>query len=207
MNVALTIRTARPEDVNLAVPMLRASMGGLANYLFDNPRRSLDEYLFIMYRSDGHRFSWRYSFVAEADGRPVGYLLSYPGRELNALQLKFLRQSPSLFGWADTLRLVGRMLPLLNAPEAESDEYYVSNVGVLPEYRSRGYGAQLMGFAEERARAERLGKCSLAVDETNAEAIRLYQKLGYEIVFTRRFKGRLAQKESGYHRMLKLLPA
>lgn len=205
--MALTIRTARPEDVNLAVPMLRASMGGLANYLFDNPRRSLDEYLFIMYQADGHRFSWRYSFVAEADGRPVGYLLSYPGRELNALQLKFLRQSPSLFGWADTLRLVGRMLPLLNAPEAESDEYYVSNVGVLPEYRGRGYGAQLMGFAEERARAERLGKCSLAVDETNAEAIRLYQKLGYKIVFTRRFKGRLAQKESGYHRMLKLLPA
>lgn len=205
--MALVIRSARPEDVDLAVPMLRASMGGLANYLFDDQRRSLDEYLFIMYRADGHRFSWRYSFVAEADGRPVGYLLSYPGRDLNELQIRFLRKSPSLFGWGDTLRMVRRMLPLLDAPEAERDEYYISNVGVLPEYRSRGYGSQLMSFAEERARAERLEKCSLAVDETNVDAIRLYQKLGYRIVFTRRFKGRLAQKESGYHRMLKLLPA
>jgi ribosomal protein S18 acetylase RimI-like enzyme len=100
-----------------------------------------------------------------------------------------------------------RTLPLLNAPEAERDEYYISNVGVLPEYRGRGLGRQIMGFAEERARAADLGKCSLAVDETNSGAIRFYERLGYKIVFTRRFSGRLAQRESGYHRMLKLLPA
>lgn len=207
MNVSVLIRAARPDDVDLAVPMLRASMGGLANYLFDDPRRTLDEYLAGMYKLDGHRFSWTVSFVAEDDGKAVGYLLCYPGRDLSGLQAAFLRKFPGLFGWGDTLRLIRRALPLLNAPEAEADEFYVSNVGVLSEFRNHACGARLMAFAEARARLAQLMKCSLAVDETNTSAIRLYERLGYQIVFTRRFRGRLAEKESGYHRMVKLLAA
>ena len=205
--MSLSIRAARPDDLNVAVPMLRASMGGLANYLFDDPHRTLDQYLADVYKVKGHRFSWTVSFVAEMNAEGVGYLLCYPGRELNGLQIAFLRKFPSLFGWGDTLRLIRRTWPLLNAPEADHDEFYISNVGVLPEFRGRGYGEQLMAFAEGQARAARLTKCSLAVDETNADAIRLYQRLGYQIVFTRRFKGRLAELESGYHRMVKSLPA
>jgi ribosomal protein S18 acetylase RimI-like enzyme len=207
VDVSLSIRAARPDDLNVAVPMLRASMGGLANYLFDDPHRTPDQYLAVVFRVEGHRFSWTVSFVAEMNAEAVGYLLCYPGRELNGLQIAFLRKFPSLFGWGDTLRLIRRTWPLLNAPEAEQDEFYISNVGVLPEFRNLGYGAQLMAFAEGKARAARLAKCSLAVDETNTDAIRLYQRLGYQIVFTRRFKGRLAEQESGYHRMVKSLPA
>ncbi|HEY2979830.1 MAG TPA: GNAT family N-acetyltransferase [Anaerolineales bacterium] len=205
--MSLEIRAARPDDVDVAVPMLRASMGGLANYLFDDPRRTLDEYLAGMYQAAGHRFSWTVSFVAEQEGKAVGYLLSYPGRALNGLQLAFLRKFPGLFGWGDTLRLLRRTLPLLNAPEAESDEYYVSNIGVVPQLRNLEHGTHLMAFAESRARLARLMKCSLAVDETNTDAIRLYERLGYRIVFTRRFSGQLAEKESGYHRMVKPLTA
>lgn len=185
--------------------MLRASMGGLANYLFDDPRRTLDEYLGRMYKKDGHRFSWSHSFIGEQDDRAVGYLLCYPGYQMNGLQTAFLRKFRSCFGWGDTLRLIVRTLPLLSAPETERDEFYISNLGVLPEFRSRTYGAQLMSFAEQQARLARLAKCSLAVDITNINAIRLYERLGYKIVFTQRFKGRLAEKESGYHRMLKPL--
>jgi ribosomal protein S18 acetylase RimI-like enzyme len=204
--VNLTIRPARPDDSDLAVAMLRSSMGGLANYLFDGARCPMDEYLSGMYQLDGHRFSWSLSFIGEARGEAVGFLLSYPGRDLNALQIQFLRRFPSRFGWRDTLRLVLRSLPLLDAPEARADEYYVSNLGVRSELRGRGYGAQLMSFAEAQARRAGLARCSLAVDLSNRDAIRLYERLGYKIVFTRQFKGKLAEKESGYHRMLKHLP-
>jgi ribosomal protein S18 acetylase RimI-like enzyme len=205
--VNLTVRPARPADADLAVAMLRASMGGLANYLFDGARRPMNEYLSGMYTLSGHRFSWSYSHVGENQGEAVGLLLCYPGRDLGRLQLAFLRRFPSRFGWADTLRLVLRSLPLLNAPEALADEYYVSNLSVRPELRRRSFGAQLMSFAEQQARKAGLSKCALAVDIANRDAIRLYERLGYTIVFTMHFKGRLAQKESGYHRMVKHLSA
>ena len=203
--MTLTIRPARADDVDLAVPMLRASMGGLGNYLFHDPARAPEQYLADAFRAAGHRFSWSVSFVAELDQEPAGYLLAYPGRRLDALQVAFLLRFPSLFGWPETWRLLRRALPLLNAPEARRDEYYISNIGVLERFRGRGVGAQLMAFAEEQARAAKLPKCALAVDVTNLDAIRLYERLGFRIVFTRHFTGKLAAQESGYHRMVKLL--
>jgi hypothetical protein len=98
---ALTIRPARPEDVDVAVPVLRDSMGGLADYLYSgDPRRSVDRYLARMFQIGGHRFSWNRSFIAEADGRSAGMLLSYPGREINALQLAFILRLPELYRWS-----------------------------------------------------------------------------------------------------------
>lgn len=203
---ALVIRPARPEDEELAVAVLRSSMGGLADYLYSgDPRRPVEEYIGAMYRMGGHRFSWDLSFTGEAEGKPVGFLLSYPGRRLNGLQLALIAKLPALYGWSSALHVIGRLLPLVNAPEAAADEYYISNVGVLPEYQGRSYGTQLMNFAEAQARAAGLFKCSLSVDEHNEGAVRLYQRLGYKIVFSKHFEGRVAEQESGYHRMVKEL--
>lgn len=204
----LVIRSARPEDETLAVAVLRSSMGGLADYLYSgDARRSVEEYIGAMYRMGGHRFSWELSFTGEADGKPAGFLLSYPGRLLNGLQLALVSKLPALYGWAGALRVIGRLLPLVNAPEAEADEYYISNVGVLTEYQGRSYGTQLMSFAETKAREAGLSKCSLSVDEHNDGAIRLYERLGYKIVFDKHFKGEVARQESGYYRMVKELTA
>ena len=205
--MTLKIRAARVSDADLAVPMLRASMGGLGNYLFEDSKRTPEQYLGKLYRTGGHRFSWSVSFVGEIENQPAGYLLSYPGRRLAPLQMAFFWRFPSLFSWAETARLLRRSWRLLNAPEAAGDEYYISNVGVLPEFRSRGFGGELMAFAEQHARRARLTKCALAVDVTNLEAIRLYRRLGYQIVYTMQFTGKLAEQESGYHRMVKHLAA
>lgn len=202
----LAIRSARPEDETLAVAVLRSSMGGLADYLYSgDARRSVEEYIGAMYRMGGHRFSWELSFTGEADGEPVGFLLSYPGRLLNGLQLALIAKLPALYGWPGALRVIGRLLPLVNAPEAEADEYYISNVGILPEHQGRSYGTQLMNFAETKAREAGLSKCSLSVDEHNDRAVRLYEWLGYKIVFDKHFRGKVAKQESGYYRMVKEL--
>ncbi len=200
---ALTIRPARPEDVDVASHVLHDSMGGLADYLYSgDPRHSVDRYLARMFQIGGHRFSWDRSFIAEADGRPVGMLLSYPGGELNRLQLAFILRLPELYRWSAP-HVLWRAAGLLNAPETDADEYYVSNIGILPEFQNRGFGAELMAFAEDQARAARLPKCGLAVDEDNRGAVRFYERLGYKIVFSKTFSGKMARYESGYHRMVK----
>jgi ribosomal protein S18 acetylase RimI-like enzyme len=202
----LTFRPARPTDVDVAVPVLHSSMGGLADYLYSgDPRHPVDAYLARMFQMAGHRFSWDVSFIAEVDGRAVGMLLSYPGRDINRLQFAFLLNLPHLYGWIGALRVLWRVIPLTNAPETDTDEYYVSNIGILPEFQSRGYGAELMALAEQKTREAGLPKCALAVDEENHGAIRFYERLGYKIIYSKTFTGNMARHESGYHRLAKLL--
>jgi ribosomal protein S18 acetylase RimI-like enzyme len=43
----------------------------------------------------------------------------------------------------------------------------------------------------------------LIVNQHNEKAVRFYQGLGYAIVCSGKFKGRLAETEGGYHRMVK----
>jgi len=43
------------------------------------------------------------------------------------------------------------------------------------------------------------------VDQHNSAAVRLHERLGYKIVESKRFSGKLARYESGYHRMVKQL--
>ena len=53
---------------------------------------------------------------------------------------------------------------------------WISTVGVLPEYRSRGIGERLMREVEERVD---VASIRLSVRASNHDAIRLYKRLGY----------------------------
>ena len=183
-------------------------MAGMVNYLYGgDPRRSVKQYLAAMFQASGHRFSWDYAWVAEADGEAAGCLFSYPGQLIGRLQWAFLRSLPALYGLGATVRIVVRSLPLYGTKETEADEYYISNISIRPHLQGRGIGAQLILFAEQKALQAGLSKCSLTVDEGNPGALRLYQRLGYKIVSSQRFNGEVAGHESGYHRLVKTLDA
>jgi len=94
---------------------------------------------------------------------------------------------------------------MTSAHEAERGEYYISNLGIHPDFQRRGYGGCLLTFAEEQARKLGLKKCSLIVHQHNENAIRLYQRFDYRIVYSDQFKGPLDEAERGYHRMVKEL--
>lgn len=199
------IRPAREEDADIAVSILRSSMGELTDYLFGDENRPVEKYLALLYKAKGHRFSHQYSWVLEDNNRAVGFLLGFPGAKIDGLQTALFARLFLVYGLISTVRMIGRMLPLVNVLETQTDEYYISNVGVAPEFRGRGYGTRLMTFAEEQAHRAGIHKCSLTVNVQNAGAIRLYERLGYEIVSTRHFTDKVAEKESGMHRMVKEL--
>lgn len=52
-------------------------------------------------------------------------------------------------------------------------------MGLLPEYRTRGIGAQLLRSVLREAAARRLGRIELEVYPTNCAAIRLYERVGF----------------------------
>jgi len=64
---------------------------------------------------------------------------------------------------------------------------YISDLAVRPGHRRRGLASRLVEACEARARARGHDAVYLKVEETNAAAQRMYEKLGYEImVQTRR---------------------
>ena len=56
---------------------------------------------------------------------------------------------------------------------------WVATVGVLPEYRGRGFGTALMSACEEQLGIPTI---RLSVRLSNEGAVRLYQRLGYQTV-------------------------
>lgn len=65
------------------------------------------------------------------------------------------------------------------------DEAEILSIAVDPRGRGRGLGAALMREAILRLRADRVEKLLLEVDGTNAHAIALYNRLGFETVGNR----------------------
>ena len=66
------------------------------------------------------------------------------------------------------------------------DEGYISNVAVLPEARRQGIGDALIQTLRARADVLGLSFVTLEVRESNAPAIALYQKHGFQAVGRRK---------------------
>lgn len=58
---------------------------------------------------------------------------------------------------------------------------YIQSICVVPEWRNRGLGSQLMAFAERRIFQE-TPNVFVCVSSFNSNALRLYERLGYAVV-------------------------
>lgn len=66
------------------------------------------------------------------------------------------------------------------------DEGYITNVAVFPEYRRLGVAAKIIEVYMNFAKANRLAFLTLEVRPSNAAAIALYQRFGFEEVGRRK---------------------
>ena len=197
----ISIRPADQNDVPFVAEMIKLSMGSLADYLFKADGASIRTYIEKLVRGNSGRFGLRFSFVAEHAGIPKGILLSYKGRSVDLLNLATFPHLFSAMGFTSAFRFMRRGISLPGGREAVKDEYYISNLGVDPSVQGQGVGSALLTFAEGVARKENLAKCSLIVGLYNQNALRLYQRIGYQVVETV-----LHEDEAlGYHRMVKQL--
>lgn len=204
---AARIGPASPDMAPVAATLIYMTLGKMADYLFgaDDPRRAQD-LLARLFRLGFNRFSYRFTGVAAPDGEVSGLLISYSGPVMRTLDVPMaleLKRQTGLQGFA---RFMGRVLPLARIKEAEDDEYFISNVAVLPESQGRGIGRQLLAWAERRAREQGFGKLALSVDVENERARALYTRTGFEVVHTARVEA--LQRRFGYagfHRMVKVL--
>ena len=121
-----------------------------------------------IYASEEGDYSYRNCCIAEVADRRVGMLLGFPMPARDPSDVA----SPPPFDGTD----VFAPYKYLEAP----DTWYICGVALLPEYRGRGIGAELMQMARQQALQHGYQQLSLVVFEENTAAVRLYRRLGYE---------------------------
>lgn len=78
----------------------------------------------------------------------------------------------------DDQQLVGLVAAYF--PTMSTSSVFVSNVSVLPEFRGKGLGERLLTACIRAARGDGYDSLTLEVDASNAPAIGLYTRLGFE---------------------------
>ena len=127
----------------------------------------------------GTLFSHEHAWIAEAKDAVAGMLLGYTGREKAAQDPRtgaalFMSLGPGI------LARLGRLMAARSAVSfAAPGEFYLSNVGVYPEFQGRGIGSLLISHAERQAAREGAQAIVLDVETDNEGAASLYERLGF----------------------------
>lgn len=122
-------------------------------------------------------YSYRHTIIAWDDDTPVGICLCYDGGKYHEMRKITFPLFETLFGKDPD----HEGLDLDNAEdEAVAGEYYIDSLAVMPDYRNRGIGQQLMQAQIDKAKALGFTKATLLVDPTNDKAQGLYRRLGFK---------------------------
>lgn len=164
-------RQATPTDAEQAAPLIIEANGEISNRLTgETEPHKIEEEMRTLFKRQDNPHSHLYTYMAEADGKVVGTMVAYSGKE--AIQL-----DQNLNAW---LAEKGEDLEEIDA-ESLPDEFYIDTICITPEFRGQGIGTQFFTFAEKIAKQQHFRKVSLNVETEKASAIRLYKRLGYTI--------------------------
>lgn len=169
------IRAARAEDASIiaqAVAMAIGDESNLIEYCGDDYMRVLSE----IARAEDTQYSWQNALIAEVDGEAAGAIVGYDGACLQGLRQGSFR----------VIQQNGQPLPQI-ADETEAGEYYLDSIAVFPAFRGMGIAAKLIDGLCRKAFDEGHQCMGLLVDDENPQAEKLYRRLGFERVGTRRF--------------------
>lgn len=204
----LTFRPAEALDVAAAVPLIYSSGPAAFEYVFCSGGTAAEAFLRAAFVQGAGEFGYRNHTVAVADGQVVGIGAAFSGDSMMPFTIAAARQIFSFYGPVGAAGPIRRGLQVESVVQQPRGEmHYIAHLGVAPEWRSHGVGAQLIAhFLEEGAR---LGRPTAALDvaSTNPRAQALYERLGFAVTGTRRSTLR---NESAtvpdHHRMQRPIP-
>ena len=165
MEETLTLRQASIDDAPfIAIVMLEA----VGMPIMEEGKMPKEDIVEICRRTDT-LYSYKNAVVAEIGGKAVGALISYVGdgyHEIKMHTFSFVRD------------FIDFDVDAMD-DETQAGEYYLDSAAVLPEYRGKGIGRELISFGASKA--ESLGLVPvLACDPENTNAYSLYSSLGFK---------------------------
>ncbi|WP_189799483.1 GNAT family N-acetyltransferase [Tateyamaria sp. syn59] len=164
------LRPARHEDGEDLARLIDIAGEGIPSWLWaqsaDGDQTPLDVGTVRARREQGG-FSYKNAIVAERENHVLGMVLSYP--------IASADESASV-------DLPAPIVPFVALEANSVGTWYVNALAVRAGSRGYGIGTTLMANAEKQARDAGFDTVSIQVYAQNTAAVRLYRRLGYELV-------------------------
>lgn len=174
INTQYSIRPATVEDARDIARLIEISSDGVA--VIEWAETAAEEGVEPLdigertYRNPEGDYSWRNCTIVEKDGAVAGMLLTFA-------MPKAPPRDPAKRPGKDDTNVFAPYMYL-----EEPDSWYICGVAFYPEHRGQGLGTQLMAIANDQARQNGFKTLSLVAFAENEGSVRLYKRLGYEVV-------------------------
>ncbi len=165
-------RSATNTDAGFLIPLVAESSGGVWPAIWKSVAdegESVEASAIRYLTNDANNLSIKNTILAESDGNRVGAMIAY--QEDNSTSRE---KSKSLA--AD---LHDALQPYREL--SDPDSLFISELCFLPEARGQGLGTRFLECAGKLAVERSLPRVSLRVFSTNAGAVRLYLRTGFQI--------------------------
>lgn len=166
----LLLRDATPMDAPF---IARVVLAGIEMLEIDaevtEEHQPILTHLIDICRMDDTLYSYKHTRIAEMEGKTVGALIGYDGAryaEMRAKTFGLVQQTSGL----DLSK---------NAMETGDGEFYLDSMAVLPEFRGKKIGLQLMRDRMEWALQNGFETITLLVDKDKPHLQRYYESLGF----------------------------
>lgn len=184
----LTFRSAHAGDD--CRELIYSAAPELYDYMFVCGSIRAQDYIAHEFRSRRGFIGHLIHTVALAGGRIVGVGAFYARDQHGALErgsgLEILRFYP-FTKIPSVVRAASHAGSVLKKPRP--GDVYIANLGVHPDARGKGVGSALIAHESAKAKAAGFEKMTLDVADNNARAQALYERLGFEIIGEKQFKG------------------
>ena len=171
----MRIRKATRSDVNDIAKLALIAGEGIPGWFWAQSAtgsQNIEDVGAAKLLSETDNFSYRNVHVAETDDDIAGMILAY--RLPDADDAEDLDELP------DFIR------PLVELEQCVPSSFYINMLAAYPQFRNMSIGTRLMGIVDELAANVGCTLSSIEVFDQNEGALRLYQRLGYEIMEKRR---------------------
>lgn len=167
MDEANTFRPARIEDAAMLAELVNYAGEGLPLYLWGKIAAT-GETPWDVARQRAAResgsFSYRNATIIEHSGKAAGSLIGYAIPEV---------AEPI------TADMPARFVPLQQLENLAPGTWYVNVLAVLPPYRGRGLGTEMLRLADRTGNELGCRGMSVIVSDANRGARQLYERMGY----------------------------
>ncbi|WP_428911058.1 GNAT family N-acetyltransferase [Niallia sp. Krafla_26] len=163
------IREANSEDKREAAILIYDAILDIAHSLTGETERDqvLESLEFLFSRKE-NRLSFENCLVKELEGKVVGLVLTYPGKDAEKLDEEIKQYLKGKKG----------QTPVIDK-EADETDFYIDTVSVNPKYRGKKIGTRLLEASFSEAKQAGYKTVSLLVEENNVNARKLYHNLGF----------------------------
>ena len=180
--MTVTLRQAKPSDVDRAIPLIYSSGPDAFSYVFAHATKGdAQAFLGSAFVDGGGTFGYQNHTVAESDGEVVGIGAAFSGDGALSTTAVVARQILTAYGTAAP-GIIGRGLRIERVmPPPKKAVQYIAHLGVNPANRGEGIGTQLISrFLDEgRQRGKKTAELDVSVENPDAE--RLYERLGFTV--------------------------